>query len=290
MRQRAIIHVAGPTGAGKTAFVEAVLGATEDFVIAARCMRDHSLRRWRETAPKTHPELRRYRRAGASGAAAFAFPERDAGSEALFLTDLMSDYSQAVILEGDSPLAFADLEVCVAPAPRSGERLFTRCRRNVAAEDRAKAAVMRRILRAPDGAAMILESTLGKHIVDFAKRRRPEVIEEARSALLAGLAAVRKMPPSKPVECWAVADRFAGIENAQLMVFNIRHDGEREAAERFVAELARVRKDEDLFKDVLGSRGSRIPITAVVANLADPQDAGRKKALARVRRSLRQPA
>jgi hypothetical protein len=55
-------------------------------------------------------------------------------------------------------------------------------------------------------------------------------------------------------------------------VANIRHQGERSAAERLVADVGRLRKEKELFNDVLGFRGSRTAITAVVANLADPDD------------------
>lgn len=48
-----------------------------------------------------------------------------------------------------------------------------------------------------------------------------------------------------------------------------------------------MRKEPALFDDILGRRGTKIPITAVVANLRDPKDAGLKKALARVGRAVR---
>jgi len=53
-----------------------------------------------------------------------------------------------------------------------------------------------------------------------------------------------------------------------------------------LVDLARLRKDDAPFNDILGTRGYRTPITTVVANMADPRDAGRKKAVARVRRTI----
>ena len=38
----------------------------------------------------------------------------------------MGNYSQAVVLGGDSPFDYADLRVFVAPAPTATERLFVR--------------------------------------------------------------------------------------------------------------------------------------------------------------------
>lgn len=222
MRERALIHVAGPRGAGKTTFIQALLGAGGGLVLAARCVRDDGLRRSRETAPQADPELQRYRKAGAIGAARFAFPESDVGSEAFFMTRLMENYSEAVVLEGDDPLGFVDLGVFVAPALPAGETLFVRRKRDRAREDR-----------------------------------------------------------------WAISDGYAGIGHAQLVVVNIRREAERGRGEQLVADVMRLRKDQALFDDILGFRGSKIPVTAVVANLAVPGDPGRKKALARARRALR---
>lgn len=286
MRQRALITVAGPAGEGKTTFIEATLGAVDGLILAVRCVRNDALRHARETAPKTHPELRRYRQAGATGAAVFSFPASDFGSGAFFETHLMEDYSDAVLLEGDNPVAFADLSVFVTSALPAGKKLFVRRKRDRAGEERAKADTMERLLRKPDGVAEFIGQMFGGPIVDMA-RKNPQLFEEARTTLLAGIALARKAPPLKPTERWAITDGHAGIEQAQLVVVNIRNEGERKRAEQLIADVVRLRKDEALFKDILGVRGTKIPVTAVVANLTNPGDPGRKKALARVRRALR---
>src|SRR5450755_4912431 len=103
-----------------------MLTGSDALVIAARCVRDDTLRQFRETTPGSQPELRRYREAGAIGAALLTFPGDADLSDSFFTTDLMMDYSQAVVLEGDSPLRFVDLRVFVAPAPAEGEKLFVR--------------------------------------------------------------------------------------------------------------------------------------------------------------------
>ena len=286
MRERTLVHVAGPKGAGKTTFIESIVSTLGWFVLAARCVRDDSLRRSRETAPKAHPELRRYREAGATGAALFAFPEGDIGSDAFFVTHLMEDYSQAAVLEGDNPIGFVDLAVFVAPAPAAGKTVFVRRQRDRAKEERVKTDAMERLLRRPDGVAELLEQVVGGPIVALA-RKSPRLFEEARTNLLAGIAQARTAPPPSPTEHWAVAGGYEGVEHAQLVVVNIRSEAERQRGEQLVADVGRLRKDSALFDAILGFRGSRIPVTAVVANLADPRDAGTKKAVARVRRALR---
>ena len=286
MRERPIVHVAGPPGCGKTTFIESVLGATGRILIAARCVRDDTRRHARETAPKTHPELRRYRDAGASGTALFIFSASDIGSDAFFMTELMADYSQGVVLEGNNPLGYVDLSVFVAPPPAAGERLFVRRTRDRALEQRGRVDAIERLLCEPDGVPELLGEIVGGPIVEFA-RKSPKLMEDLRASLLAGIAAARKAPQPKAMQHWAVSDRYSGIEHAQLVVVNVRHDSERGAGEQLAADLVRLRKEEKLFNDVLGFRGSRIPITAAVANLAQPTDPGRRKALARVRRVFR---
>jgi hypothetical protein len=209
---RVIIHVDGPPGAGKTAFVERLLGALDEWVLAVRCRRDQSSRQARESSSARDPEVRRYRAAGAPDAGRFTFPSaRDSVDD--FLTGrLLTDVSDVVVIEGDSPLREADL----------------RCS--------------------------------WRH---------------------------RAAPPPTPTEHWAVAAGYAGIEHAQLVVLTAREDAERRRAQGLLEEVGRLRIARAVSADVLGWRGSRVPTTAVVADLADPRDAGTRRAVARVRRSVR---
>jgi len=284
--ERAYIHVAGPVGAGKTTFVEAVLRRVDRCWLAARCARNDALRQSRESSAKAHPELRRYREAGATGVALFEFPRDDIGPDEFFMTHLMEDYSQGVVLEGDNPLGFVDLHVYIAPALPAGESLFVRRQRDRAKEERGKADAMGRLLRKPGGPAELLEQMVGAPIGDFVRRHKP-LLEHTRADLLAAIAQARKAPPPKPTEHWAVAEGYEGIEHAQLVVVNIRNEPERREGEQLVGDLGRLRKEPALFDDILGARGTKIPITAVVANLSDPKDAGLKKALARVGQAMR---
>ena len=281
--ERALIHVAGPARSGKTAFIEAMLTGSDALVIAARCVRDDTLRQFRETTPGSHPELRRYREAGAIRGALLTFPGGADLSDSFFATDLMMDYSQAVVLEGDSPLRFVDLRVFVAPPPAEGHQLFVRCTHERGRYARESTAALEQLLRQPDGMVDVL-GVIGDARLAELGREHPELLEKMRTRL-GGVAQARRAP--QPDTRWAIADSYAGIEHAQLVVVNARHDGQRQAAEQLVADIVRLRKDNDLLADILGPRGSRIPITAVAANMADPDDPARKKALARVRRAIR---
>ncbi len=285
MRERALIHVAGPQNAGKTTLIEQVLRAFDGLVLAARCVRDDSLRRSREAAPKRHPELSRYREAGAIEAAFFTFPGSDIDSDEFYMTRLMEGYSQAVVLEGDCPLSFVDLRVYVAPPLEAGGSLLVRRKRDRAKEERKKAIAMEQLLREPDGVARWLKQMIGGPAAAFA-RGSPELLEETRAGLLAALEKVRKAPPRAATEHWAIAEGYGGIEHAQVVVANVRGDSERQDVSRLLSDLDRLRKNKEIFDDVLGWRGKKTPITAVAADLADSKNQGTKKAIARIKRSF----
>ena len=143
---RVIIHVDGPPGAGKTTFVERLLGAVDAWVLAVRCRRDQSLRQARESSSARDPEVRRYRAAGASDAGRFAFPSAWDSADDFYSSRLMTAVSDVVVLGGDSPLCGADLRVFVAPPPAAGQALLVRERRDRAAQLRAQADAMQRLL------------------------------------------------------------------------------------------------------------------------------------------------
>jgi molybdopterin-guanine dinucleotide biosynthesis protein len=283
---RVIIHVDGPPGAGKTTFVERLLGALDGWVLAVRCRRSESLRQARESSSARDPEVYRYRAAGASDAGRFTFPAAQDSADDFFTSRLLTDVSDVVVIEGDSPLRDADLRVFVAPAPAAGQTLLVRQRRDHVAQLRARTAAMERLLGEPDGAARLLEQLVGGPVVALA-RERPELLEQARVGLLAGIGKIRTAPPLAPTEHWAVAAGYAGIEYAQLVVVNACQDAERRRAHSLLEDVQRLRADQAVFDDVLGWRGSRVPITAVVADLADARDPGTRRAVARVKRTVR---
>ena len=257
-RQRALIHVAGPKASGKTTFVEHVLRTVHALIICVRTERDDLLRRPVASKPRTHAELQRYRRGGASGAALYRFPPTDAAADAFFMTKVMEDFSTAVVIEGDRPVDFVDLTAFIAPPPPPGASLLRRV-----SGDRAADAVPA-----------------------FA-RSHPTLLDDAGAAALAAFEQSRRRRPPTSMAHWALAEGYQGLEHAHMVVVNVRDDDERRRADTMLDEVARLRTDDAVFHDVLGWRGNKIPITAVVADLGDPADAGLRKALTRVKRSMR---
>ena len=286
MIQRALIHVDGPPGAGKTAFVERLVAGCKYWVLAVRSRHDPSLRRAREACPARHPELRRYRAAGASAAGLFTFPPGELVADDFYNTRLMEDPAQAVVLEGDTPVSAVDLRVYVAPPLGSGRTLLIRQLRDHAQQQQDKLGALQQLLDQPDGIQHWLAHTLGEPALALA-RQHPTLLEEARANLQAGIDKAHTAVPPKPTEHWAIADSHTGIQHAGLVIVNLTDHAQRDRAEALLAELHRLRTDRQVFDDVLGWRGRRIPITAVAADLSDPNDPGTRKAVARALRTIR---
>lgn len=286
MIERAFVHVGGSPGSGKTTFIEAMLAGADALTLVARCRRDDTLSQAREGAPRTDAELRRYREAGATSAAVYTFPGQLSGIDDFFMTNLMMNYSQAVVLEGDSPLGHVDLRVFVAPAPAGTEQLFVRRTRRQSPDEGAGGAALRRLLSEPGDLVEALTRVGGERLAELAVAN-PALVEKMRAILGEVSAEPTRASARGSEKHWRVAEAYAGIEHAGLVVVNSRHGGNRRAAEALVADVVRLRKDKELAADILGARGNRIPVTAVVADLADPTDPGLKKAIARTRRAIR---
>jgi len=285
MRERALIHAAGPAGAGKTTFIERLLDAEVAFAICVRTERDPKLRKELESAPKAHAELRRYREAGASAVALYRFAEPS--MDAFFAAAFMQDYSEAVFIEGDCPLDYVDLAVFVAPVPSKGHSLLRRVVRDHTASHQASIEQFAEALEKPEALARLLGGGLGEPLVAMALKQ-PRVLDDLRRSMKSKLGEVRRAPPPAPTEHWALEDGYEGIERAQLVVVNVRSDADRRAAVAVLEDVTRLRKDEAVYQDVLGHRGNKLPVTVVVADLSNPKDVGLKKAVARVKRATKQ--
>jgi hypothetical protein len=283
MIERTIVSVDGPPGSGKTTFVEHLLRATDRWVQAVRCHREPDLGEPRESSPARDPELKRYRAAGADGAIVYRFPEPD--PDAFYCSRFMEDPSD-VVLEGERPTEYFDLDVFVAPVPGPRKKLLRRFKRNLARERRATVARMRTLLRSPEGTAKLVEQLLGAPLARFAESR-PGMLESYRSELEANMDRIGSLEPSRQrSERWEITEPYRGIEHAQLVVINIRGDAERRRGERAREDVVRLRKETPVFEDIFGWRGNRVPITAVVADLSHERDPGLRKALRRALRAF----
>jgi hypothetical protein len=118
-------------------------------------------------------------------------------------------------------------------------------------------------------------------------RRRPSLLEHLRADWFRDIA---KAPPRFPFKSarWELSPEYAGIERADLIVFNVHDASEVRRTIRALDELRRIYFDPEVSADVLGWRGAPRPVSTVAGSLVDPLDRGLKKALRRVRRTLAQ--
>jgi hypothetical protein len=284
MIERAIIHVTGPRGAGKTTLIAHVLRKTGRMVAAVRCIRDDGLRAPKESAPKGHPELQAYRAAGADPVALYRFPRQLAGLDALYNTSLMEDYFEALLLEGDLPVPWVDLTVYVVPPVPEGEALLRQGRTDPAREREAEIEGLEHALSDRDQmhARLSVLSGIPFHLL-FGNS--PEALDQTVRNLTKRIAELRKVPLPAPRTRWSLAEGYEGIQEAQVVVVNVGNGGHPQA-EAMLRDLRRLRADKAVFDDIFGWKGKRTPITAVAADLADPRDPGLRKAIARIKRAL----
>lgn len=284
MIHRPIIHVGGPPASGKTSLVEALLRSVDLDVICMRAVLDETIRQPMESGPRTHPELSRYRSAGSSGVALYRFPKAD--TDAFYESDFMTNWSEAVLIEGELPLGWADLAVFVMRPSAEGPGLLQRVKRSHAGERERSLAALERALDSPESIASFLLGSLGGNAVEFALKD-PGKLELVRNEMAAQITKLRQSPPPAPKKHWAVSASYRGVEQAQVVVVNIHGESEGSMGERLVEEVRRLRTEEAVFRDVFGHSGSKVPITALVADLSDPGHPGLRKALARIKRTLR---
>jgi len=156
------------------------------------------------------------------------------------------------------------------------------------AEHQAQLAAFERAGNSPEAAAEWLNAQVGLPLGAMLVKH-PGVIEQVAARMRASRAQARQTRPPAPTVRWALAEGYEGIERAQLVVVNVRGAKEQERARALLAEVTRLRNDSRVFEDILGYCGSKIPITAVIADLSNAKDVGLKKALARVKRSVTRP-
>ncbi len=287
MIERAFVHVAGPPSGGKTMFLERLLESNRaKLLMVARGVRDESLDALEESSERSDAELQRYRDAGARHAARLSFPGTARDSEAFFSSAFMSEYSEGVLIEGDSPLAFRpQLSVFVTPPIPEGATLLERVSEDRAAAHQRQLAYLRQLLDAPGALEQWLDRMIAAEFHGLLPASGTRSAN-ARSMMREQLAQLEAQKPPSPVERWALADGFHGIERAGVVVINACSADERMRGEAMLPELVRMRKDRRVFDDVIGLRGNRLPITAGVANLADPKDKGLKRLVTRVKRAF----
>lgn len=287
MRERALVHVAGQSGAGKTTLIEGLLQSNRSkMLMVGRGVADDAVPEARESIAGNDDELNRYNEAGATCVVRYRFPPDVDGGDAFFCSEFMSDYSESVIVEGDLPPGvFPDLTVFVARPLPAGTPLLQRREVDRSAAHARELDQLQALLDEPDALASFLSK---RFEAEFGQRGSvpDEVLGSMRTLAVAKLEEARRKGPPPVEQRWTLTEGYAGIEQAQVVVLNVRSPGDREQAQGMLTELSRLRKDRAVFNDIIGWRGKRLPITAAAADLADSRDRDLKRILARIKRAF----
>ncbi|MCZ7556169.1 MAG: hypothetical protein M5R41_07200 [Bacteroidia bacterium] len=289
MIHRAYLRITGQSGAGKTKLMEATLEALRtEMVLCVYAQSDKKLKEPKESSPRNDPHLKRYLDAGAMHAVRYHFAgaARD-GIDTLYESEVMTHYSGAVLIEGDSPLSCYDLTTYVARPLPGNDPLIVAGLRDNRAEHERQLAEAEALANDPRRIIDILGADFSGRLNSFIGRNSG-FFDSVREELQNKVRELRALPVPEPTPCWTLAASHNGIQDAGLIVVNIHDEAERERAEALVRDVHRLRTDKQVFDDILGWQYHRTPVTAVVANLADPNDTGRKKALARIKRAVKQ--
>jgi len=283
MRSRAIIHVAGQGGVGKTSFIERFLGFTHLIATCVRAEQDEKPRKVQVSSSRGHPDLRRYLKAGADTVVFYRFSNPD--DMEFYDADFMQEYSKVVLIEGDCPVRFVDLPVYITEPPEEGRLLRRSTGDHVEAEQQSTQQA-EDLLQNQDAIIAMLEDGLGKDVVAMALQK-PGVLGKVVQAMRSSLEEQRQVRVPRSASVWTLAPSYAGLVEAKLVVINLPSEADRTRAERMLEDITRLRKDPEVFEDIIGHRGRKTPITVVAADLSNPKDTGLKKALARVMRTIK---
>ena len=140
----------------------------------------------------------------------------------------MMAYSQAVVLEGDSPLGYLDLSLFSRPAPVRTEQLFVRRTRRQSPDVAAGGSALHRLLSEPDDLVDVLARISGEPLAELVRTTPVEKMRRDFGETGAEPTSVSDRGSKKGC---SVADGYAGIEHAGLVVVNSRHGDNRGPAE-----------------------------------------------------------
>lgn len=248
MKPVCVVHVDGPTGSGKTAFVECLLRSRVPSCVYVRVEHDSKLQAPISIRGVFHEDLVRVAAAGVHDTILYRYGECDSED---FETELgPSAARQLRIVEGDLIQNFADCRVFVARLPTDGQRL----------------------LRVASGPRRV-------------RLRPPARMSSYERALTENWSPTQK--PDESESHWQLAPGYEEMLLAHMVVLSLRSGDPDVEVDAFLADAVRIRRDRAVFADVADPRCYRSNMTIVAADLADAGHAGTRKAIARVRRLWR---
>ncbi|MFB6352224.1 MAG: hypothetical protein ABEN55_09835 [Bradymonadaceae bacterium] len=213
-------------------------------------------------------ELKRVREAGAASAAVIRHEDSRESRDRVWDTDVVGfDYTESLVVEGSFPFGFPpDLPVFVAKPLPEGRRLVE----EIGEDERPN--------KGSD--APTDQGELEREFIDMVTggsndssfdwtELRNRFLERARTS-------------SK----YRITEGYDGIQFAKVVAINVRNEHERDRGEALAEQIRDLRRDDELYEELLSPGGDRRQITIRVVDLSDPDDSGVRDLVRRIAREF----
>ncbi len=293
-RYRVSICFQGPEGTGKTTLIRNLLRSTrtQNWLV---CRIQPASSPEEEGKWTTTEETKLIEREGAHHSKAYYKPaDLKVVDNNFWDSDFMQKASDAIAFEGKTPWGIeGDLYVHVMRPLEDGEELVSygdveACKINAREylemfginlpEDLHVLSEEERELIDQE----IEESQIEEEIIEEESFEIPDHIGEAL------ICAAKGEPMPLKQKAWKLNPKHENLERCGLIVVNIHNESERPAAERTIEKMKELKSNPELRKAILGHRYELLRRTFLIANLHDPKDPQLKKALARIKRVVRE--
>ena len=289
--QRAFIRVDGSDNSGKTLLIQQYLKSNRStFVSIARIQETEEVNAPEADYKKT-AELERVSTDDVFSTMVYRYPPQQRGRahEEFWDTTFMEEPTDAVFLEGAADFGLEpDLYIFVTRSLAKNESLLRQDEIEITRLD------LKDLFELFGGIKLEEVEITGDEIEDdenleFSDEEivNEEIIEIPDSVAEIILQAKSEGFPLKR-QGWVLPDTHKGLKGASMVIINIRDEAEAEAARQLSDEIHRMHKDSEIIRDLsLRTRDGR-RLTVFIANLANPKDPELKKAIARIKRVIRE--
>ena len=289
--QRAFIRVDGTDNSGKTLLIQQYLKSNRSAWVSVARIQETEEVGAPEADYKKTAELKRISTDNVFSTIVYRYPpqQRSRAHEEFWDTAFMEEPTDAVFLEGAADFGLApDLHIFVTRPLAKNESLLRQDEIEIARLD------LKGFLSLFTGIELDEIEVPDEEIDDDENLEfsDDEIIEETITEIPDSVAELILKAKSEGIplnrQTWVLPDTHRGLKGASMVIINTRDEAETEAAGQLSDEIRRMHKDSEIIRDLsLRTKDGR-RLTVFIANLANPKDPELKKAIARIKRVIRE--
>ena len=289
--QRAFIRVDGTDNSGKTLLIQQYLKSNRSaWVSVARILETEEVNAPEADYKKT-AELERVSTDDVFSTMVYRYPPQQRGRahEEFWDTTFMEEPTDAVFLEDAADFGLApDLNIFVTRPLAMNESLLRQDEIEIARLD------VKGVLEFLTGIKLDEVEMPDDEIEDDENLEfsDDEIIEETITEIPDSVAEVILKAKSGgfPLKRQGrvLLHTHKNLKGASMVIINIRDEAETEAARQLAEEIRRMHKEEEIIRDLSLRTTDGRRLTLFIANLANPKDPQLKRAIARIKRVIRE--